>query len=52
MRLVILALMPLGVEHVGVRLICSGRSSVILALMPLGVEHTGPWSGISAGYLR
>ena len=36
----ILALMPLGVEHLENRSRHSNAVSVILALMPLGVEHS------------
>ena len=36
----ILALMPLGVEHLILRLSLVLCSPVILALMPLGVEHS------------
>ena len=35
----ILALMPLGVEHDASGILLAIRAVVILALMPLGVEH-------------
>ena len=45
---VILALMPLGVEHVSGAYHGSDVDGVILALMPLGVEHDSPsWNGLA-----
>ena len=49
---VILALMPLGVEHSSKPARPRGRRLVILALMPLGVEHDSRCVRLAQGVSR